>query len=1810
MFIDNATLKLCIGLVLVGGVLAASAAGQPDKSTEWAAVSAKLTDYVSVYDEPIPTLKTVNTIPDAPICGGGKLTVALDGTHREVNYHLSKSDFWAVELMPDRLFQKHHIRQVPLGRLGMTIHNAAGEPKGFRHVQDMAAAEVHSELPLDGGVLKVRCVALAQRDMVVFELQAEKTAASLTLRLDTDNERRNFFIISGTHDAETVWLRKEHTSFITVNAAVALRAVGASNVRAAHDRSGAASLSFEVQPGQTTRLLLSVKGGKDEYKHLEQALAALDDAGGDTVTALFADHAEWWKAFWLKSWIDVNDELIERYYYGALYVMGCSIDLEGRVTPGLAGGWITAPDPIWGGTYTMNYNGEAPFWSLFSANRGEFILPYARVMQDYIPTGRALAKRLDTKGIVMPVMIGPWGIEDNDDALGQKSNASLAALSLIWHCEFSKDREFLEQHAYPFLRELMDFWEDNLELDETGRYVIKGAQRERMPGDLNPGPTLGYVRQLLKAAIRFSAELGVDEDRRPRWQDFLERLSDYPVTVVGGKLLFKEAENRINISTFGKEDNPVVLDHVYPGGALDGRGSERGRIIARDTLRYLGSWNQGNGFPRIFSQAVRAGYPGEELLDLFKNRMTHGEGPHELLRRNNTFLSADHSFEGVGCVEFINSMLAHAHGGVLNVFDVWPEKRDASFERVRVRGAFLVSAELKNGTVSRVDILSEKGGPCRMRSCWKGRAIAVEQLEGEDAAAVSNLTLQSRADSAHSTLESQATGVYVWNTTPGSVYRVTAGAPVKEESVNRPVMLVPVIDPAAAKGPEYTSATLDVLLTPEIRSTRLEMDVVNADESRRRGTAECRFRSRDEKIATVDAGGVIRAVGAGRTMVDVTAEIDGVRLCHSVSVYVLNNRVIPGVKAISATRDGWGHEGWMNSPSCLVGAGGIDGPDITALHRANSYRVGMFSVDKGENAEFTFDLGSVYLLDEMWIWNFNCPDNYRVLWWVGGTACGMRDVTVEYSGNGKQWTSLKTEGHPFRLARATGKQWMSATNLDDGKNSPIRFHGVRARYVRLKANPTVGIGNWGGPRFGLSEVRFTYLKPSSPQASANASQPNIVHILTDDLGWMDPACYYRAVHGKESVYETPNMDRMANSGMRFMQAYSPAPTCAPSRAAYMAGQYTPHTGVLHVMGGRLARPFHAIHAYGEPFYPSRLSLDTPIIVDVLKEAGYVTGHIQKWHLGGRSNGYPGPADYGFDFAWQGGPGTPYNDPELWDPSDLKSADFNGIWAPLRPHRLANFPSSHDPSVPYALDDDDRPYDSVVDLSLRWMAKVKDQDKPFFLNFCPSFVHGPFSTRDRKRLTYYCKKMGIPFPTDPGLIAEGQPPRQANPYYAAMLDSLDWQVGKILNFLETTNDPRNPGHKLIENTYIMLSSDNGGLEMSPVANGKGKGERERITDNTPLRGGKLEVYEGGLRIPFIVQGPGVKAGSVNNTPINLIDMFPTYMAMAGMKPRNDLDLDGCNVLPVMIGKDDKARFADGSVRDTIFFHYPSPLPSSSIIRKGGWKLLLYHSVGFDPKRPEIQLFNLYNDDGSVCDLGETTNLADSHPEKRDELLNELKAWLAKHDAAMPYRNAHTPSKALPGNDKVPAVVRRNSEGDRIEVHFETGAGKSKIAGARLVYTTNGTDLLRDHSGYEEWFEAPATLGDGIATAIAPPGMTHGVFYLRDENNYMVNSEWVPPYAGPGGKNGTGTELLEDGYAYRPGLVSLINTAIAAEANAKKTGQNAAALSKAVQATKAVVQTPVEEESYATAMRSLRKEIRALDVPEAKLPVLNQFKTVKW
>jgi arylsulfatase A-like enzyme len=717
------------------------------------------------------------------------------------------------------------------------------------------------------------------------------------------------------------------------------------------------------------------------------------------------------------------------------------------------------------------------------------------------------------------------------------------------------------------------------------------------------------------------------------------------------------------------------------------------------------------------------------------------------------------------------------------------------------------------------------------------------------------------------------------------------------------------------------------------------------------------------------------------------------------------------------------------------------------------------------------------------------------------------------------------------------------------------------------------------------------LQADTPATVQHAPKPNIVHVFVDDLGWQDVACYYKTQHNDEPFYETPNIDRLAAGGIRFMRAYSPAMTCAPSRAAYMTGQFTPHNGVYHVnMGGRIPRARGDDRPQMDPYYYTRVMPGKPSIPQALKQAGYVTGHVGKWHISG-VNYDPSPLDLGFDFSFD--KDYHYNDPEIYDQNDPKQANFPGLFRQPK-HRLND---AFNDFERFPLLEDERPYDSMTDLGQRWITKVAQQDKPFFLNLCPSLVHGPIMTRDKKRLAYYCDKLGIPFPTDQGSISDPDKPGQHNPYYASMVDSVDWIVGQIVQTLEETDDARNPGHKLIENTYVFVSADNGAAQvLGNWRSNDGQLHREKVSDSSPLRQGKGWAYEGGCRIPFVAMGPGIRPGSVNDeTPINLIDLFPTFMAIGGLEHDGALDIDGCNILPLLTGSETIAKFSDGRERDTLYFHYPVLRGAFSTIQRDGWKLMKNTGIHENPA-PEIQLFNLNED------IGETTNLAEQYPEKSRQLLSDLDQWLAKYDAGVPYNNPQYRKGDLPGQNQVPKVTRRGSQDGLVWADFETGDGKAEIVEAFLLFTVNG-DTRQNH---EEWFPAPAKVLNGRVEAQAPAGMTHGVFCLLDANNFMVYSERVPSLKEVGLFKAM-AYALEDGYAYKPGLYELIELSESALQSLKGQGNKTDDLQAALQAARVVYSQAVVEDVYASAIRSLRAALVPFKgiVAEADMTCLHYF-----
>ena len=707
-----------------------------------------------------------------------------------------------------------------------------------------------------------------------------------------------------------------------------------------------------------------------------------------------------------------------------------------------------------------------------------------------------------------------------------------------------------------------------------------------------------------------------------------------------------------------------------------------------------------------------------------------------------------------------------------------------------------------------------------------------------------------------------------------------------------------------------------------------------------------------------------------------------------------------------------------------------------------------------------------------------------------------------------------------------------------------------------------------------------------PLLARPSPQPNIVHIMVDDLGWQDIASH--KIDGKP-VYETPHLDRLTREGRRFTHAYSPAPSCAPSRVAFLRGQHPVNTGVYHVSGGRIPRAWNPQSQRVCPYYAYGLPVEEPMIPETLKRAGYYSGHVGKWHAGGKSAGYPFPLDQGFDFGFtENKHGHKYyNDPELWNPKDGNKNFFFGSWARMQPDRLSDF-ATEDPQDRFQLNSEGRPFDKPLDLALGFIKKNKN--KPFFLNYCPYYVHGPIQARNRERFEHYLEKMGYLFPTDPGTIYKDIP-GHSNPYYASMVDEVDWMIGQVIQYLEATDDPRNPGHKLIDNTYVIVDSDNGGVLP--------------YTDNIPLRGGKQNTWEGGVRIPFLVRGPGVPAGTVCDTPINLIDLYPTFMAMAGVEPDPSLELDGCNLLPLIHGESERALLSDGTERESLFWYFPWDAHMSAAIRKGDWKLVHHYVAPQGGKlKQATQLYRLYDGADTTMDLSETHNAADQYPEKVAELLSELNAQIARSDAPLPHRNASADFE--PEAVECPAILELGSEGDRVWATFETGVGKSPIVSAQLLYTVNPKQFDSTRGNREEWFAASASGSAGRVEARMPPGATHATFSMVDANGFLLTAEAMPAVTDVGHQV-RDSSILKNGYAYKPGMFALIRLGEQAQVAARKQGANTSALQAALGNAKAQLAVdPVQVIPMTDAIRSLRAAIRnQTGAPEAGHPLMNRF-----
>jgi arylsulfatase A-like enzyme len=454
--------------------------------------------------------------------------------------------------------------------------------------------------------------------------------------------------------------------------------------------------------------------------------------------------------------------------------------------------------------------------------------------------------------------------------------------------------------------------------------------------------------------------------------------------------------------------------------------------------------------------------------------------------------------------------------------------------------------------------------------------------------------------------------------------------------------------------------------------------------------------------------------------------------------------------------------------------------------------------------------------------------------------------------------------------------------------------------------------------------------PGCKRISHRLDKLNFVFVLVDDMGWTDAGCY------GSRFYETPNIDRLAAEGMRFTDAYASCAVCSPTRASIMTGRYPARIGITDwiragFQGGKVPPDRKNPSGYGGgknrkllcPRNHKWLELDDITIPEALKNAGYASCFIGKWHLG-FEDWYPDKQGFDFNIG-----GCDYGQPpSYFDPYYRKG---HGGIPTLSPRQKGEYLT-----------------DREGDEAARFIRNHRN--KPFFLYLSNYAVHTPLQGKKELIEKYKAKK----------------PTNQKNPVYAAMIESVDQAVGRVISELNALN--------LIDNTVIIFTSDNGGyLE---------------ATDNAPIRSGKGYPYEGGIRVPLIICWPGVvKAGSVCHVPVTSVDFFPTICEAVCVPLPADRVNDGLSLVPLL-------KQAGHLNRDAIFWHFPhyrGRIVPYSIIRCGDWKLI---------KRYEGKTFELFN---LKNDLSEKNDRSAEQSEKVKELDSKLTVWLKATNAKLPKTN---------------------------------------------------------------------------------------------------------------------------------------------------------------------------------------------------------------
>jgi hypothetical protein len=739
--------------------ISVACSGQSTNSAkDWATLRALLGGIHGISTVP-PDKIVVPKYTTGALMGNGDIGVVAGDTTTSQRFYFGKSDFWGSHWNA-----RHNAPEVSIISLGsLTVSSPAKEAGAdavYKMDQDILNAQVLTTMKLGGATVHMRSWTADGENIFATQISTDAGSPDVPLELNLTMPAPNssphmvFPAAVGGHDGMLWASRENNLTGVTdykSRAAIAVRLLGA-NLSGIKSASYSATGSFTLKGGKSIWIVAVFESdsrigpnGPNAETLVQSALHHARQLAPAKIARLEVGHRAWWKQFWLKSFIQVHDKVLEDYYYGAQYVMGSS-SRSGHLPPSLWSNFLTTDNAGWGGRYFMNYNEEAPFYGVFSSNHADLAEPYNRMILAQIPWQKNRTAAAGYQGVSFQRTFSPFTMYEPAPALvpvassknykklpsDQKSNATFSVLPLIEYYEYTQDKTFLRTKLYPVLKALDAFWRDFAVRNADGtQWNFEHSSAHEGGDDVNPNLDLGFARRVARELIETSKVLSVDADMRPQWQQFIDQLAPYPSGTVNGKTVYYIAASIKNSikdqGLFEPGDQPINLEGlVYPGENLAIGGDPQQLQITRNSMEEMNSWgvtkggNTNNGFCKIFPIAARIGWPASDLVEKFKAAILHQWRPSNL-----TVFQGGGGIETSGSVEALDSMLMQHEDHVLRIFPDWPATMDASFTRLRAKGAFLVSSAQRAGKVTHVDVISEQGGALVIQDPWGSRAIHV-----------------------------------------------------------------------------------------------------------------------------------------------------------------------------------------------------------------------------------------------------------------------------------------------------------------------------------------------------------------------------------------------------------------------------------------------------------------------------------------------------------------------------------------------------------------------------------------------------------------------------------------------------------------------------------------------------------------------------------------------------------------------------------------------------------------------------------------------------------------------------------------------------------------------------------------------------------------------------------------------------------------------------------------------------------------------------------------------------------------------------